>query len=123
MTSIGASVRQVDTQNSGYYVPITDCRNSMYVVNSGVVSTAAWSKAGPTSTLIATAGAALLRDMGKTFTSSARTFRKVQLLLPASASTFGVGGTAVATDSAYLTGYIELGGEFGSPTPVAKFGR
>jgi len=71
--------------------------------------------------------------MGKTVLSSTRTFRKVQLVLPNSVSTNGVGGNAPGGTNAYtsigedwLTGYIELGfggGGAGTIAPVAHYGR
>ena len=66
----------------------------------------------------------LIRDMGKTVVSSARTFRKVQYVISTN-STFGVGGKSGTTPVVdYLTGYVELGFEGGGvPTPVAHFGR
>jgi hypothetical protein len=70
--------------------------------------------------------------MGKTYVSSGRAFRKVQLIVPnvangkvqgAGASTFGVAGQD-ATDAPtadYLTGYIELGWEGQNQgAPVAR---
>jgi hypothetical protein len=74
---------------------------------------------------LATAGGAILKDMGKTVVSSLRTFRKVQLVRHNSTiSTFGVAGQAATTGEDYLSGYIELGFEgSGTPAPVAHFGR
>lgn len=132
MTSLLTSQRQITT-NSGYFIPLTDIRAKIYSVSNGTVQPATWANApvgtsqGVYSTLVATAGGGLLKDMGKTVVSASRTFRKVQLAV-SSVSTFGVGGnagtTAPATD--FLTGYIELG--FGSEaqsafTPVAQYGR
>jgi hypothetical protein len=89
--------------------------------------------------MISTAGGALLKDLGKSYVSSGRSFRKVQLVVPqynnGTTSTFGVaglGGSAMPNMD-YLTGYIEVGFDaatrgthpaepFG-PTPVAKWGR
>lgn len=64
------------------------------------------------STMLATPGGVVLRDMGKTLVSSGRVFRKVQIL-----STFvngtTVGGTANSGPGSganpdFFTGYIEL---------------
>ena len=69
-------------------------------------------------------GAGKLRDLGKTYQSAGRIFRKVQLLVYG-LSTFGVAGkddVSAPTDD-YLTGYIELGWEGGgaqAPAPVAR---
>lgn len=71
-------------------------------------------------------GAGRLRDLGKTYISAGRDFRKVQLVWYGSATgaTNGVNGTAATTpDEDYLTGYIELGWEGqGIPAPVARMG-
>ena len=69
-------------------------------------------------------GAGKLRDLGKTLLSSGRMFRKVQVVVPntATTSTFGVeGGTNTSPNVDYLTGYIELGWEGnGQGAPVAR---
>jgi hypothetical protein len=69
-------------------------------------------------------GAGKLRDLGKTYISSNRFFRKVQLMVPntATTSTFGVEGkSATAPVEDYLTGYIEIGWEGnGTPAPVVR---
>ena len=69
-------------------------------------------------------GAGKLRDLGKTLISSGRMFRKVQLVVPntATLSTFGVeGGANTSPNVDYLTGYIELGWEGnGQGAPVAR---
>jgi hypothetical protein len=93
------------------------------------ISAATWAQRptdGTYSSLLITAGGAILKDMGKTVVSSSRTFRKVQLVLAGSVSTAGVGGLVgssyPATD--FLTAYIELGFDgAGTPTQVAQFGR
>ncbi len=144
MTSLLSGLKQVPS-NSGYYIPIADCRSAVYVNNGtdaaplfgSMLSTI--STAGPgVSTLIQAAGAGVFRDMGKTLISSGRTFRKVQLLISSSdvsvgnvASSSGVGGVSPA----YLTGYIILPGSGGGAnqtglggtvaqgfTPVARLG-
>jgi len=141
MTSLQTSTRQVGT--SGFYINVASLVGKIYtspVNSSGVpstVSTAAWGSTGApggssaayiTSTLNTTGGA-ILRDMGKTAISSGVYFRKVQLVVPqgsayftGATSTFGVSGN-VGNGGDYLTGYIQLGFEGGSPpAPVAKFG-
>lgn len=79
---------------------------------------------------LSSAGAGLLKDLGRTYISGGRTFRKVQLVVPQSTgtvSTNGVGGkvgTSPLED--YLTGYIEVGFDVAAgitPAPVAKWGR
>ena len=69
-------------------------------------------------------GAGKLRDLGKTYISSNRFFRKVQLMVPntQTTSTFGVeGNQSTSPNVDYLTGYIELGWEGnGFPAPVVR---
>ena len=69
-------------------------------------------------------GAGKLRDLGKTYISSNRFFRKVQLVVPntQTTSTFGVeGNQSTSPNVDYLTGYIELGWEGnGFPAPVVR---
>ena len=69
-------------------------------------------------------GAGKLRDLGKTYISSNRFFRKVQLIVPntQTTSTFGVEGNQSTTPNVdYLTGYIEIGWEGnGQAAPVVR---
>jgi hypothetical protein len=69
-------------------------------------------------------GAGKLRDLGKTYVSSNRFFRKVQLIVAntATTSTFGVeGNQSTSPNVDYLTGYIELGWEGnGVSAPVVR---
>lgn len=139
MTSLLSGLKQIP--QSGYYIPVADCRGAVFV-NTGTDAVPVFGSMLPlistagaaTSTLIATAGAGVFRDMGKTLISSGRAFRKVQLLINtadvatpigAAAATSGVGGAAPA----YLTGYIILPGSGGGAdqsgagfTPVARLG-
>lgn len=142
MTSLQTSVRQV-SPNTGYFIPVGDCRDRIYSISNGSVAVATWASGtvatlaagGAYSTLLApwasgtaSKGPGVLRDMGKTLVSSSYTFRKVQLVTGAP-STFGVAGVAGSTapQADWLTGYIQLG--FGAdsnsivPTPVAQYGR
>lgn len=130
MTSLLTDARQVSA-DSGYFIPVGNCAGKIFEYHPtlGVSTAAVWANStGYTvTTLISSAGLAVLRDMGKTVVSSSRTFRKVQLVV-ASASgalTNGVGGPLSGVGEDYFTGYIELG--FGSatsmPAPVAKYGR
>lgn len=128
MTSIGSRTRQVSS-DSGYFIPVADIRGTIYSISNGAVAAATWAtNAGNdlrTLPLISSAGAGLLKDMGKTVVSASRTFRKVQLVV-SSVSTFGVGGASgsVAPQTDFYTGYIELGAEgYGVPAKVAQFGR
>jgi hypothetical protein len=142
MTSIGVRTRQVSS-DSGYYIPLATLVDRLYSLPAtagGPLSTATWARgagiAAPDRVLglISSAGAGLLKDMGKTVVSSTRVFRKVQLVVPSSVgttntstlNTFGVGGAAgtTAPQSDFYTAYIELASEGGgNPTPVALFGR
>lgn len=152
MTSVGNRIKQIDTEQ-GYYMPLASLSGLVYAFTpgsgaggsfaQGTFSTASWAtttyngKPNPYLSSINAAGAGLLKDMGKTVVSSARTFRKVQLILPANntaatgpagtyVSTGGVGGQSPGTTPVqdYLTGFIELGFEGqGTPAPVAVFGR
>jgi hypothetical protein len=143
MTSLLSGTKQVSSE-SGYFINVGSLVNRILArtepaTNSGVAggsfSTAVWATIlSPSQSSFATnfvsslntSGQAILKDMGRTVVSSLRTFRKVQLVVPA-VSTFGVGGTAgvAATPGQdYFTGYIELGFDgTGTPAPVAAFGR
>jgi hypothetical protein len=139
MTSIPAFLKQIpsDARN---FVPVSSLAypggiNSLNTTN-GTLATAAWAGGGrqPNDTVagpgtrytssINGPGAGKLRDMGKTYVSSGRVFRKVQLIVPntQTTSTFGVEGNQNTSPNVdYLTGYIELGWEgAGSPAPVAR---
>ena len=137
MTSLLSGLKQIP--QSGYYIPVADCRNTVFVNNGtdaapvfGSMISSISTSGAATSTLIASAGAGVFRDMGKTLVASGRAYRKVQLLINtadvstgAAAATSGVGGTAAS----YLTGYIILPGSGGGAlqsgagfTPVARLG-
>lgn len=140
MTSIPAFLKQIpaDARN---FIPVSSLAypggiNSLNTT-TGVLATAAWAGGGrqPNDTVagpgtrytssINGPGAGKLRDMGKTYVSASRVFRKVQLVVPVSTtnqSTFGVEGNQNTTPNVdYLTGYIELGWEgSGFPAPVAR---
>lgn len=143
MSSIPSYIKQIPT-DARNFVPVSCLMNVIYGLNEAttVLAPASWAQGAviggsPVSgsryaSSIASAGAGKLRDMGKTYVSSGRAFRKVQLIVPgtvagvatgAGVSTFGVAGQseAVAPTSDYLTGYIELGWE-GQDTgaPVAR---
>lgn len=134
MTSLQTRPRQLNSDD-GYFIPVGNCVGKVYAYNPTALtfSTAMWAGNGnsqPIATAftssIASAGAGLLRDLGKTIVSSSRTFRKVQLVTSSAVGSFGVGGNAsTAAGEDYLTGYIEIG--FGTaqstPAPVAKYGR
>lgn len=120
--------------DSGYYIPIGNMTGLIYALNTTAgaqtFSTASWANLGSRYlSSLSTGGGGILRDVGRTYVSSGRTFRKVQLVVPQSTgtvSTFGVNGQ-VGTNPLqdFLEGYIEVGfdgqGTTG-PAPVAKFG-
>ncbi len=140
MTSIPAFLKQIPT-DARNFVPVSSLAypggiNSLNTTN-GSLTTATWSGNGqaPGSALaggtgskytssINGPGAGKLRDMGKTYLSAGRVFRKVQLIVAntQTTSTFGVEGNQNTSPNIdYLTGYIELGWEgAGSPAPVAR---
>jgi len=137
MTSLFNGATKVNNNDVGYYINVGSLVakiNGATLNSDGVtytLSTATWCNTFSTGNSVlgnlSTAGAAVLKDMGKTVTSSLRTFRKVQFVMPNSngLSTFGVSGKSGTSDGEdYYTGYIELGFEGnGTPAPVAHFGR
>jgi hypothetical protein len=145
MTSIPAFLKQIPT-DARNFIPVSSLAypggiNALNV-NTGALTTATWSgggrapydsgATGNNSTVPGTRytssingpGAGKLRDMGKTYLSAGRVFRKVQLIVPNTqqTSTFGVEGNQNTSPNVdYLTGYIELGWEgAGVPAPVAR---
>jgi hypothetical protein len=137
MSSVAAQFRTVSMDNE-FYIPVGDLTGLIYALNTNAgaqtFTSTSWCSLGSRyQSSIKSAGAGLLRDVGKTYISSGRTFRKVQLVVPQSTgtvSTFGVNGK-VGTNPIedFLTGYIEIGFDAQSntgtnvPAPVAKFGR
>ena len=128
MTSVGAQMRTTSADNE-FYITIGDCTDRIYQLNATtqLLTAAPWASTtavGPYQSSIKAAGLGLLKDQGKTYLSGGRTFRKVQLVVPntATLSTFGVeGATASSPNVDYLTGYIELGWEGnGQGAPVAR---
>lgn len=138
MTSVPAFLKQIPS-DSRNFVPISSLLypggvNALNATN-GQLTTAAWatnpsvytagvSQGSRYASSINGAGAGKLRDMGKTYVSTGRVFRKVQVVVPNTqvTSTFGVEGRVNTTPAEdYLTGYIELGWEgAGTPAPVAR---
>jgi hypothetical protein len=143
MTSIGGYVKQIPN-DARFFIPISSLayQGGINALNrtNGQLSQARWlvndfstdkSPAGtangsPFLSSVNSPGAGRLKDLGKTYISAGREFRKVQLVWygTGSVSTFGVNGQSGTTpDSDYLTGYIELGWEgAGVPAPVARMG-
>lgn len=146
MTSLQTGLKQIPA-NNGYYINVAPCVTTIYA-NTGsdaapafnnTIAISSIASATGASTIVAVAGAAIFRDMGKTLLSSTRVFRKVQLLVSTNSlvngGTDGVGGNAnnsIFTN--YLTMYIELPGTGGYSsgaglnagaadfTPVARLG-
>lgn len=140
MTSIPAFIKQIPTDarnfvavSSLFYPGGVNALNT----TTGVLTTATWAlnpipgtSGNPGNISLGNVGQSSLnvggklRDLGKTYVSSGRVFRKVQAIVPntQAASTFGVGGqTATTPNQDYYTGYIELGWEgAGTPAPVAR---
>ena len=124
-------------RGSGYYISVGDMRTKFYY-NVGtdaapLISTNIYGLSSATSSYMATAGGAVLRDHGKTLVSSGRVFRKVQLLVSTNNVVAGGSDGVAGADTAptnFLTGYIELPGAGGSAsglsgssyTPVARLG-
>lgn len=147
MTSIPGTgfIKQIPS-DSRNFIPVSSLMNFVFGLNEATATftIAPWCQGNATvnpvanytpsayASSIASAGAGKLRDMGKTYVSSGRAFRKVQLIVPniangkvqgAGASTFGVAGESEAAQplSDYLTGYIELGWEGQNQgAPVAR---
>ena len=135
MTSIPAFLKTIPT-DARNFIPVSSLAypGGINALNAttGVLTTAAWSGGGTPAlgggtkytSSINGPGAGKLRDMGRTYVSTGRVFRKVQLIVPNTqvTSTFGVEGRVNTTPvEDYLTGYIELGWEgAGYPAPVAR---
>jgi hypothetical protein len=134
MTSIPYGLKTIPA-DSRNFIPVSSLAypggiNSLNVT-TGALTVSAWAgdgKPGNGGTKYTSSingpGAGKLRDLGKTYVSSNRFFRKVQLIVAntATTSTFGVeGNTSTSPNADYLTGYIELGWEGnGVAAPVAR---
>ena len=136
MTSLISQTKQIPA-NAGYYITvaanIAGSAGTIYA-NQGTDSVPVFSNPVMASTLSTSgvyatvnAAGAVLKDMGKTLTSSGRVFRKVQVVANTGAvPTEGVSGVDAAL-TAYITGFIELPGQHGSggsapTTAVARLG-
>ena len=128
MTSIDNHYRQ---RQPSYFMPVSSLKGLIYAYDGvGTFSQADWATTGSAYLpSINSAGAGILKDLGKQVLSSGRTFRKIQLVvrngvLTGNQSTFGVAGAAnTAPNQDFLTGYIELGYEGTGPaTPVVSYG-
>jgi len=139
MSAIPSFLKQIPT-DSRNFIPVSSLMypGGINALNatSGVLTQAAWaqnpavyvggiSQGTRYASTINSAGGCKLRDMGRTYVSTGRVFRKVQLIVQNTqvTSTFGVEGRVNTTPvEDYLTGYIELGweGSGGQPAPVAR---
>ena len=136
MTSVLKSVKQVP-MNNGYYITLAQISSTTYDL-TGTDTVPVFTRTsgvftGAVGDLLGRANS-VLRDQGKTLRSANRVFRKVQLMMSTGSvldgvnGTDGVGGVAApnATNSGYLTAYIELPGNpssgTASVTPVARLG-
>lgn len=133
MSSVLRAQRIVSLDNE-FYIPIASATGLIFALNTSnsQLSTASWANFGSRYlSSVNGAGAGLLKDLGKTYLSGGRTFRKIQLVVPQSTytvSTGGVQGGAPGTNpnQDFLTGYIEVGFSESSasqPAPFAKWGR
>jgi len=144
MSSVSPHIKTIPTEGA-YYINVATLAEKVYnydPTRGGALafSTATWANAGNTNYQIqlATAGSAILRDLGKTVVSSLRTFRKVQLVTSSLSSGTTIGAPvgsqngpqlAPVTGEEYFTGYIEVVGAYGrghpnsgSLAPVARLG-
>lgn len=127
MSSIPSYIKQIPTDARNFVVIsslayTTSAGSGISALNeaTNTLTAANWISTGAGVSSVIAGGK--LRDMGKTYVSSGRVFRKVQAIVQIPA-TFGVGGKdeQSAPTSDYYTGYIELGWEgFGVPAPVAR---
>ena len=133
MSSVLRAQRIVSLDNE-FYIPIASATGLIFALNTSnsQLSTASWANFGSRYlSSVNGAGAGLLKDLGKTYLSGGRTFRKIQLVVPQSTytvSTGGVQGGAPGTNpnQDFLTGYIEVGFSESSasqPAPFANCGR
>lgn len=149
MSSVQSRLRQ---NAPSHYMPLSSLEGLILAYNASATTgtvpftNATWASSGaafatagsPYMSSVRSAGAGILKDLGRQVLSAGRVFRKVQLVVRnagassvapgapnAGASTFGVAGgiSATAANQDYLTGYIELGYDGTGPaTPVAQYG-
>lgn len=163
MTSIAPHIKVIPSENT-YFINVGNMATAASAPGTGFAapkvfqlvggvanaatpsfSTATWACNGVTSSLLASAGQAVFRDLGRTIVSSYRTFRKVQLLVSSISNSVTI-GAPVASQAGpqpwlntptlgeeYYTGYIELPGYYPAamggagaggflPAPVARLG-
>jgi hypothetical protein len=131
MSSVPSYIKQIPT-DARNFVPVSSLAypGGINALNeaTGALTTATWAGTGVAgsgskyTSSINGPGAGKLRDMGRTYVSSGRVFRKVQLMPANSGASYGVqGASGTSPNQDYLTGYIELGWEGnGTPAPVAR---
>ncbi len=121
MTSVERSPAQVPANK--LYINIVGIQSTIYdgTVTQGELTKAAWVNSVGA---LSTAGAAVLRDMGKYIylpapggASQSTILRKVQLVPSGGLGYYGTGGEEA---NSYFTGYISLGGQsFGGGNGIA----
>jgi hypothetical protein len=136
MTSVTSATKTIPADSRNFVVIssllYSGSINSLNTTN-GTLSTAQWAGSvvtgQPTNTTRYTSSintpGTRLRDMGRTYVSATRVFRKIQLIVPMSSnqSTFGVEGQSGTTPLIdFLTGYVEIGweGAGSNPAPIAR---
>jgi hypothetical protein len=118
----GAFSSNILAFTAGSGAPLRTSNSSTIGANGSFVP-ATWNAASSAAYPLLSSGQCLLKDMGRTIVSAGRTFRRVQMVMPAAAfsATGGIDGTASGVDADYMCGYIELGlrGN-GSPAPFVR---
>ena len=133
MTSINATYAQIPANK--LYINIVNIMSTIVDSNNVAVPWVVAPAAGP----LSTAGAAVLRDMGRyiyrpdptiptSVGSQSSIYRKVQLVTQGTNGYYGTGNIGVAVPGSatdFYTGYIRLGGQTygggtGVPTGVAR---
>ncbi len=122
VANAGAFSSNILTFTAGSGAPLRTS-NSSTVGANGAFSVATWNAGTTNAYSLLSSGQCLLKDMGRTVVSAGRTFRRVQMVVPAASfsATGGVEGAASGVDADYMCGYIELGlrGN-GAPAPFVR---
>jgi hypothetical protein len=118
MTSIGSFSKQIPL-NAGFYAfrapgvasGPTHVSSAMFTTNTTGAMTAWAVPTGFDATVAAKLSSVLYKDMGTTYLSGGRTFRRVQAVFPTLNSTNGIAGVTspAGVDSDFLCAYIEVG--------------
>ncbi len=117
MTSIGSFTKQIPL-NAGFYAYRSPggagpahVSSAMFATNTAGAMTAFAVPTGFGAPVAAALSSVLYKDMGTTYLSGGRTFRRVQAVFPTLNSTNGIAGvtTPAGIDSDFLCAYIEVG--------------